>query len=371
MLNLLDLVFNTLTTLIPLLHTVKALDSSIEFHYHSYQFLLNYWLYFITINYITQQNGVFNLLGHAIKLWLFYGTANNNLCILNDVLFKASERNWRKFEKTANVLVGKFAPRFGDFNLRVHNLGVSYCKPVESRYEVKLDVILLQIVQIINFWLPMDVKQTSGSHQDHATSKQPPQQQQQQQQQQRYKKLKKLKKQSSFASLAAAVRADPATKFRSTSNTSSGCNSLNNSPPLSPIDAAKFHSFTSSPPAYTSDLSPMANGAAAVYSKRRAFSGGDASLNASIGKFRSSKPTNKAQSRPVAHGHALHPVDVAAYSRIHPYGTPSAKETAGHVGNFGDAVRDKFTVKPSSLKNLQDVDVNELPAVPTPSVFLH
>ncbi|KAK6460626.1 hypothetical protein DFJ63DRAFT_337383 [Scheffersomyces coipomensis] len=101
------------TTVIPLALTIKSLDSSlVNIQIQSYQFLLNYWIYYIILQYIQYQflnhdlifvSVVFSL----IKLWLFYGKSSNlqllNRFILNKIW--GSNNNELNLTTTGNGLI--------------------------------------------------------------------------------------------------------------------------------------------------------------------------------------------------------------------------------------------------------------------------
>ncbi|KAK6456762.1 uncharacterized protein RJT20DRAFT_34244 [Scheffersomyces xylosifermentans] len=87
---LLSVLASALTTIVPLSLTVKCLDPAIanQIPHTSYQILLNYWLYYITLqfinlNFVTSHGQLFfDVVSNATKLWLLYGHYNN-LAVLN------------------------------------------------------------------------------------------------------------------------------------------------------------------------------------------------------------------------------------------------------------------------------------------------
>lgn len=147
MFQLLDYLFTTVTFICPGILTIKALDKSVQFNYSSYQFLLNYWLYFIILQYIQQlftynsiTLSIINYSIFAIKCWLFYGK-NNNLKLINKILIDKSitSRNLNTIEtKFINPLLNRINPEFVELNFQVYQLGTTYLKPVPTSQEVNI-----------------------------------------------------------------------------------------------------------------------------------------------------------------------------------------------------------------------------------------
>ncbi|KAG5417464.1 hypothetical protein I9W82_005098 [Candida metapsilosis] len=150
MFNILGLLFATANALIPGLYTLKALDQQIEFRPSSYQYLLNYWLYYILLDVLVSI--VFNdwalihLGANLIKCWLFYGGGKmNNIVLANAVVMKNCG-SWAKWgEMMISQVISRMAPRFGDLNHQVHNMGMNYEQPLDGEVSVDGDAIMEQM----------------------------------------------------------------------------------------------------------------------------------------------------------------------------------------------------------------------------------
>ena len=165
MFQLLDYLFTTVTFICPGILTIKALDKSVQFNYSSYQFLLNYWLYFIILQYIQQlftynsiTLSIINYSIFAIKCWLFYGK-NNNLKLINKILIDKSitSRNLNTIEtKFINPLLNRINPEFVELNFQVYQLGTTYLKPVPTSQEVNIvnfiRVFLMALLLLLPFF---------------------------------------------------------------------------------------------------------------------------------------------------------------------------------------------------------------------------
>lgn len=148
MFQLLNYLFTIVTFICPGILTIKALDKSVQFNYSSYQFLLNYWLYFILLQYIQQlltyntvnTLSIINYSIFAIKFWLFYGK-NNNLKLINKILIDKSitNQNLHSIEtKFINPLLNRINPEFVELNFQVYQLGTTYLKPIPTGQEVNI-----------------------------------------------------------------------------------------------------------------------------------------------------------------------------------------------------------------------------------------
>ncbi|KAI5951768.1 hypothetical protein KGF54_004843 [Candida jiufengensis] len=225
MFNLLNLLFGLLTSLIPIIYTIKSLDKSLEFNKYSYQFLLNYWLYYIILDYITytffNNLGIINFGNHLIKIWLFFGSTKyesieiNNIVLINHILFKKFYKNYHNFENYFNFTINKISPKFnkiGDLNYRLNQFGINYSQSIDSNYSINFELILLQIInfiKLINNFFGNDKIHSIDSPNSNSYSK----------------KLKKIRKQSSFTSF---------TSVGSRSNSSSKSTNSNSSDILLP-----------------------------------------------------------------------------------------------------------------------------------------
>ncbi|KAI5969918.1 hypothetical protein CANMA_000958 [Candida margitis] len=155
MFNILDLVFNTLNALIPALYTIKALDQQIEFQPSSYQFLLNYWLYYISLNFIASTFfndwGLVHLLANLIKCWLFYSSeqSQNNVALVNHVLFKNYSHRMRQGEMMFSHILARVVPNLGDVNYQVHTFGIKYVQPIPEDVSIDGDAIMEQVWRLL------------------------------------------------------------------------------------------------------------------------------------------------------------------------------------------------------------------------------
>ncbi|KAI5964734.1 uncharacterized protein KGF55_001804 [Candida pseudojiufengensis] len=165
MFNLLDLIFNILTTFIPLIYTIKSLDKSIEFNKYSYQFLLNYWIYYISLDYFSylvfNNLGIINFLIQLAKIWLFYGNTSykdiefSNITIINHILFGKFYKNFEKFENYFNSVLNKISlnfninNKFGDLNYQLNQFGINYSIPIDSNYSINYELVVSQILNFI------------------------------------------------------------------------------------------------------------------------------------------------------------------------------------------------------------------------------
>ncbi|ABN67341.2 predicted protein [Scheffersomyces stipitis CBS 6054] len=81
----LSILCSLLTTVVPFVLTIKCFDPVIasQIPYTSYQFLLNYWIYFVilqfvNINFVTTHGQFyFDIISQTLKLWFLYGSSNN------------------------------------------------------------------------------------------------------------------------------------------------------------------------------------------------------------------------------------------------------------------------------------------------------
>ena len=154
MFNILGVIFTTLNALIPGLYTIKALDQRIEFRPSSYQVLLNYWVYYILLNFIAStffnDLGLVHLCGHIIKCWLFYGGKNNsNIALVNHVLFKCYEQRVKQGEVMILHVLSRVAPQFSDLNHLVHNFGLKYEEPLQDDVSIDGEAIMEQVWNVL------------------------------------------------------------------------------------------------------------------------------------------------------------------------------------------------------------------------------
>ncbi|EGW35194.1 uncharacterized protein SPAPADRAFT_58389 [Spathaspora passalidarum NRRL Y-27907] len=157
MLFLIDIIFNVFTTFIPLLLSMKALDTTIEFHLASYQFLLNYWLYYALLQYIQHQfvhRTAISYVVSCIKLWLFYGH-NNNLCSLNHFFVSRGFRNYSNFksyeDRMINPFFNRIIPSFKSLSVVLNKLGSKYLKPIDYQSEeTSIDYYLARFFELLN-----------------------------------------------------------------------------------------------------------------------------------------------------------------------------------------------------------------------------
>ncbi|RCK63740.1 hypothetical protein Cantr_10356 [Candida viswanathii] len=153
MFHLLDLILNIFTFLVPLILTIKILDSSITFKYSCYQFLLNYWLYFVVFQYLQYtffaNNLVYSFASKATKFWLFYGRANN-LRLLNDfVLVRFVNMDMvQLFEvRYINPFMNKLNPGFREINYQIYLSGKLYLRPIDYDLQSKFLSTLAAMLQ--------------------------------------------------------------------------------------------------------------------------------------------------------------------------------------------------------------------------------
>lgn len=241
MFQLLEFILNIFTFFTPLILTIKILDQSITFKYSCYQFVINYWLYYIVLQYlqynIFMDNLLFLYVSKFIKFWLFYGKSNNLklsnhfllLRFLNLNLVQLFEVNY------LNPLINKINPGFKEINYQIYLSGKIYLLPIN--YNQPLFRFLNNFIAM--FQLPTNPlissksksksRQTSSSTTTSTTSK-------------LVKKLRKPKRVNSGDSSHSETRSRSASRSRSRSSSTStniqqpNISSNQTSPTLSPID---------------------------------------------------------------------------------------------------------------------------------------
>lgn len=197
MFNIFSLIFTTINALIPGLYTIKALDQQIEFQPSSYQFLLNYWLYYILLNLIASTLfndwGLVHLGANLIKCWLFY-SGENNIVLVNHVLLRKFCQRIRQGEVMILHVLSRVVPQFGDLNYQVHNFGVKYAQPVEEDVSIDGEAIMEQAWNLLRICQSVLVAATTSASIEGTSPKSTPEGTPP-------KKLRKLRNVKSFTSL--------------------------------------------------------------------------------------------------------------------------------------------------------------------------
>lgn len=218
MFQLLDFSLNILTFFIPLLLTIRILDSTISFKYPCYQFLLNYWVYFILIQYLQynwfNDNLLFNYFTKAFKFWLFFGKSNN-LRLINNLFFTRFIK-WNKVQNFEvnyiNPLMNKINPNFKEINYQIYQSGKIYLLPINFNNQQYLNKFINNFIAM--FQLPPTTKTTKNfkSRIPSNNSK-------------IMKKLRKPKRINSSDSTRSETRSRSRSRSRSASTSSSGSSS--------------------------------------------------------------------------------------------------------------------------------------------------
>ncbi|KAG7661153.1 uncharacterized protein J8A68_005326 [[Candida] subhashii] len=147
---LIDIASSILTTIIPFLLTIKSLDSSIQLSSDTYRCLLNYWLYYVILQFIQYNlltNVISTLICSAVKVWLFYSN-DNTIGLLNNVIITRiflDIENFKSYEEKYLLPIFR-SIRLNSLTQQLDQLGSIYAKPAnyQLRYEGNLIATILE-----------------------------------------------------------------------------------------------------------------------------------------------------------------------------------------------------------------------------------
>ncbi|RLV92685.1 hypothetical protein JA1_002990 [Spathaspora sp. JA1] len=179
MVFLIDIILNVLTTIIPSILSIKALDTTIEYHFATYQFLLNYWLYYIILQYVQYQfissNNLISISFSLIKIWMFYGD-NNNLCLINNFFVSRGFHDYSRLKsyetRIINPTISRINPGFNSLSVVLNKLGKKYLNPIDYQSETPniIDFFIFRIIQLLNYILGLKHKAPPPNHQKNTPS---------------------------------------------------------------------------------------------------------------------------------------------------------------------------------------------------------